>query len=832
MADGIPIPALAGFLLALVGPVAVFVAYPLALALAARCRRSVPAPGNGALPSVSLVTVVRNAAELAPRKVENALGLDYPRDRLEVVVFSDGSTDGTEARLQGYSPQGIRVFATSEHRGKAHGLEAAAAACTGEILVFSDADALLEPDALRALVRPFADGRVGGVCGQRVIERDGIHLARAQESYVEFDSWVKRLEGRLGRITSNDGKLYAVRRECYRAPDPGATDDTFVSLGVIGQGHDFVFEPAARARICVPSRDADHELERRRRIVARSLRGIYLQRAVLNPLRFGWFALGLFINKVLRRLLPLSLALLFASTAWLAQDSSFFTGFLLLQGAGCLLAAGDPVLRRLGLRGPAVKLTSRAYYFCVGQLGTLLGLADFCRGRVIERWEPKKTAHAGNGSHPDPHAQPATPGVNPPPSGTDAFRVAYIMSRFPKLTETFVLYEILALERLGIHVDIYPLLRGREAVRHPDADRLAPRVRHQRLLSLAIVGANLACLARHPVTYLRTALECLAGTCGSLRFLAGALAFFPKAVWFAREMQRTGVRHVHAHFAHHPALAALVVHRLSGIPFSFTAHGSDLHTDQRMLDRKIGAAAFALTISDYNRAFIRERCGEAAAARVSVVRCGVDVDAFSPRPPAARSGPFLVLCIAALREVKGHRHLIEACRRLKERGVAFDCHLIGDGPLRGDLEERVAAADLGAHVALHGALARGDVLDWLARADVLVAPSIMDARGRREGIPVACMEAMASGLPVVASRISGIPELVEDGRTGLLFPPGDADALANVLAGLSRDEPLRRRLGGAGRAKVLAEYSLRTNAARLAGMMRGQGNYGKETDNH
>jgi len=396
-----------------------------------------------------------------------------------------------------------------------------------------------------------------------------------------------------------------------------------------------------------------------------------------------------------------------------------------------------------------------------------------------------------------------------------ALTVAYVMSRFPKITETFVLSEMLALAEQGVRVEVFPLLREVEAVEHPEARELVRRAHYRPFLDLDILRANLHFLVRAPRAYLGTVAQVLLRTAPSPNFLAGALAFLPKSVLFAREMQRAGVDHVHAHFANHPALTALVVRRLTGIPFSFTAHGSDLHVDQTALSWKIAQADFAVTVSHYNVEFVRERAGAATAAKLRVIHCGVDSTRYArEREPA--SPPFEILCVAALREVKGHRHLLEACRLLCERGLDFRCHLVGGGPLARRLADEVRRLDLGEHVRLHGPLERGRLLERLRAAHALVLPSIQDKAGRREGIPVTLMEAMSCSLPVVASRISGIPELVEDGRSGLLVPPGDAPAIADALARLAAEPELRARLGRAARERVQRDFDLAAGARALA----------------
>jgi glycosyltransferase involved in cell wall biosynthesis len=396
--------------------------------------------------------------------------------------------------------------------------------------------------------------------------------------------------------------------------------------------------------------------------------------------------------------------------------------------------------------------------------------------------------------------------------------MAYIVSGFPKLTETFVLYEMVALETAGARVEFYPLRRVREAKMHLEATRWLERAHLEPHVSWPIIAANLGTMVRHPVRYWTTCFALLRRTWGSARFFAGAVIYFPKAVYFARHMKAAGVGHVHAHFANHPAAVAWTIHRLTGIPYSFTAHGTDLHRDRRMLGDKVAAAAFVVTISEYNRRIILDECGASANARVIVIHCGVDMQVYQPRPLPARSPdpaePINIFCVATLHEVKGQTYLLEACRRLAERGIPFACHLVGDGPDRTRLARQAEEGGIGDRVRFRGWLTRDEVRNALSEADVVAAPSVQ-TRISREGIPVALMEAMASGVPVVASRLSGIPELVQDGDNGLLVEPADVEGLAGALERLQRDDKLRRRLGAAGRDTVEREFNLRRSADLL-----------------
>ena len=418
------------------------------------------------------------------------------------------------------------------------------------------------------------------------------------------------------------------------------------------------------------------------------------------------------------------------------------------------------------------------------------------------------------------------------------------MSRFPKLTETFVLYEILAIEKLGVQVDIYPLVgkhdttsqragaglwakfweytRGRSGVgvSHAGAAELTARANYHSFLSWAILWANLRFLFRKPVTYISTLLRLIRATWPSLNFLMGGLCVFPKSVFFAERILKTGVTHIHAHFANHPAAAANIMHRLSGIPYSFTAHGSDLHRNRRMLAEKVADAAFVVTVSNYNRRLIEDHCGDTARDKVVVIRCGVDTGVFQPVSRERRTEPtpsvFSLLCIGTLHEVKGQTHLIDACSVLHDRGMHFQLNFVGDGPDAEALQSQAERLGIEDAVVFHGRKSREQVVDLLNSTDAVVTPSVPTSDGRREGIPVVLMEAMACGLPVVASRLSGIPELVHDGECGLLAPPGDADALADAVQQLYCDQGLRARLGQRGRERVRREFDLYINAAQLA----------------
>jgi colanic acid/amylovoran biosynthesis glycosyltransferase len=393
-------------------------------------------------------------------------------------------------------------------------------------------------------------------------------------------------------------------------------------------------------------------------------------------------------------------------------------------------------------------------------------------------------------------------------------RIAYIMSRFPKLSETFILNEVLAMLARDVEVKLFPLLRTSEAVVQPEARRLADGARHVPFLSAAVLGSQIYFLFAHPRRYVATLAAIVRGTWGSPNYLLKGLAIFPKCVHSARLMQKDGIQHVHCHFSSHPALAGFIVRRLTGIPFSFTAHGSDLHVDRHMLCQKVIEASFVAAVSTYNKRLIERECG-GSLSKVRVVHSGIDSSQFVRNGQRMTPEPFRIVSVGRLEPVKGQQYLVEACRLLLSEELEFHCELIGDGPERARLTALVDALGLGERIHFAGPRTHDYVISALQSAHVLVCPSIVTADGRREGIPVVLMEALATETAVIASEISGIPELVENGRTGLLVTAGSAEEIASAIKRLAADPDLRTQLGAAGRAKVMQEFNISGTVDRL-----------------
>jgi colanic acid/amylovoran biosynthesis glycosyltransferase len=291
------------------------------------------------------------------------------------------------------------------------------------------------------------------------------------------------------------------------------------------------------------------------------------------------------------------------------------------------------------------------------------------------------------------------------------------------------------------------------------------------------------------------------------------LFYFGEAILVWGECRRRGLRHLHAHFANVGSEVALLAARFGGAgwSWSFMMHGSTELFDEtpHRLPEKIRRARLVVCNSDFTRAQLMKLVGREQWQKLQVVRCGIDAGAFSTRRRGT-PGPLHVLTVARLVPGKGHALLLEALAKLRSRGVKADATFVGDGPERAGLERLVEELGLERQVRFAGAVGQDELPRWYERADAFCLPTLA------EGLGVVLMEAMAAGLPVVSTRVMGVPEVVEDGSTGLLVAPGRADELADALERLAASRELRERLGRHGRLRVEREFDVDAAAARLA----------------
>jgi len=391
-------------------------------------------------------------------------------------------------------------------------------------------------------------------------------------------------------------------------------------------------------------------------------------------------------------------------------------------------------------------------------------------------------------------------------------RILYVVSQFPSLSETFIVRELQALIDRGVDVRILSLKTSRERIVQPQAAALLDRVLHpasrwrtlsksfrvalrQPTLSLRFLGMMLRELWRRPST------------------LAKSVVAIGRALGRIDEIRAFSPQLLHAPWATYPTTVAWFLSRLLELPFSFTSRAHDIFIEDHMMTGKLENAALAVTITEHNVRFMDRWMPAPGAIPVHVVHSSLNLSEL----PFARNGrlPRKLLSVGRLVPMKGFDTLLVALAELHTRGVGFSCTVIGEGPERARLEALRRELGLEALVEFPGAMAQSEVVRHMTESTLMVLPCVVAPNGQSDGIPNVLMEAMATGLPVVSTRISGIPELVEDGVSGCLVAAGDATALADSVQALLDDPGQRDSFAEAGRRKVERDFDVRIEAGRL-----------------
>ncbi len=401
----------------------------------------------------------------------------------------------------------------------------------------------------------------------------------------------------------------------------------------------------------------------------------------------------------------------------------------------------------------------------------------------------------------------------------EAPRLAYLLSQYPKLSEAFIIREIRGLRALGFHIDVASVNAPDRGADGLTAEEVEERERTYYVKRHGLRGAlpaHLRTLLGRPGAYLRGWRAVLRHGGLDLRALFYHLMYFTEALMVGVWLAERGQRHVHAHFGMQASTVGLYVKRVFGTGLSITVHGPDVFyaVERYLLADKVREADFIATISHYARSQLMRVSPHRHWHKLVVSRLGVDPQRFAPRPFRAAPEVFEVICVGRLTPAKGQHVLVEAVHRLVGEGRRLRLRLVGDGEDRASLERQVAELGLTEQVVFEGAVNQDRIRDLYAAADAFAIPSFA------EGIPVVLMEAMAMEIPCVTTWITGVPELIRNGVDGLLVAPGDGDALAAALARLMDDPGLRQRLGQSGRQRVLAEYDLGRNVARLGEIFR------------
>ena len=410
--------------------------------------------------------------------------------------------------------------------------------------------------------------------------------------------------------------------------------------------------------------------------------------------------------------------------------------------------------------------------------------------------------------------------------------IAVLLKGYPRLSETFIINEILLLEQLGFKLHIFALRNPGESKVHDNVQRVRAPVTYIPdyfwPYFTVFLKANLKLFCNRPGVYWKSFR--FAAWRSLRQWSSSTIKRFSQAAYLVQNCMRAEqearqhgdlvrAAHLYAHFSHGPTTVAYFAARLTGLKYSFSAHAKDIYLQEHdFLREKIRRAFFVTTCTEYNKNYLQE----VAAPRGVVLRCyhGLDLDAFSlPVKPECEAAPRL-LSIGRFVPKKGFPVLIRALHALRQQGQAFHCDLIGGGELKEELKALIAALDLQECVHLHGAMAQHELFDYYRRADLFTLACEVQSDGDRDGIPTVIVEAMAMGLPVVSTNISGIPECVEDGVTGILVAEKDSAALASGIAALLRDAERARQYGRAGRLKVERDYDALRNVERIGNALR------------
>jgi glycosyltransferase involved in cell wall biosynthesis len=412
-------------------------------------------------------------------------------------------------------------------------------------------------------------------------------------------------------------------------------------------------------------------------------------------------------------------------------------------------------------------------------------------------------------------------------------QIGYILRSYPRLSQTFILNEILALEQIGVSIQIFALTHPHEKVVQARVNQIQAPVHYldeatgPRPLGM-ILKENAKVARLHFKGYIRSLFYLALNKRIDKGYIASnRWSCFLQAVYLICLLdlikQRTDKKmdHLHAHFAHDPALVAYLVHIVTGIPFSFTAHARDLYqVPARVLTDRIAEAQGVITCCRANLDYLK-RIAPAEQSKLSLIYHGVDLKDFQPvTDPGASSVPKrpLILSVGRLVEKKGFQDLLQALLIVKGRGAHFHCDIYGDGPLCHELEEWIEEHGMAAEVVLNGERTQQELISIYQNATLFVLTPVQTEDGDRDGIPNVLLEAMAVGLPVITTAVAGISELVENKQDGLLYQPHDVEGISAGIIELLSSENERRQLGSAAAKKIVEQFDIAQAAHQLKGL--------------
>jgi len=362
----------------------IYFGYPVILVLLGFLRRSGLLKKGDNIPKVTLIITAHNEGKIIREKIENTLSLDYPKDKLEIIVASDGSTDETNEIVAQYENRGIKLDRLFERKGKTAAQNEAVLKSSGEVIVFSDADALCARDAIKKLVRNFDDKRVGCVCGElKYTNLSGNVAGKGENLYWKYEKFLKRKESQVSSLLGVTGSMYAVCRALYVPLEEYIISDFVEPLEIVKNKYKVVYEPEAIS-FHKTSADMKTEFKRKTRTVARGIRGLISEGELLNPFKYGIFSIQLISHKLLRWTVPLFLIGLFVLNLFLWDNGNIYRSLLIFQIVFYLSALIGWLFELIGSK---IKLFYIPYYFCMVNLAALIGWFKYLTGQGEVIWE-------------------------------------------------------------------------------------------------------------------------------------------------------------------------------------------------------------------------------------------------------------------------------------------------------------------------------------------------------------------------------------------------------------------------------------------------------------
>lgn len=396
-------------------------------------------------------------------------------------------------------------------------------------------------------------------------------------------------------------------------------------------------------------------------------------------------------------------------------------------------------------------------------------------------------------------------------------KIAYILSQFPETHETFILREIIELKKNKINLELFSLKKCKDKVIHPQAQEFIKQTHYSSLLSFNIMKALFYFIWNKPIECMRLVHYLIRLNFSSLEFLIKSLAIVPISLFYAKLMRDLHITHIHAHWATIPTTSAVIVSRILGIPFSFTAHAWDIFLPNPMLKEKVLCAEFVATCTGYNKNYLDSLLYYKENDKIILNYHGID---FETLPEAHKDiDDNLIFSAGRLCEQKGFPYLIEACAILRDRGHQFKCIIIGEGPDRKALTSQIELLGLQKFVTLSGMKPQSYIFDMFNKARMFVLPCVISRNGDRDGIPNVMIESLAMHTPVVSTTVSGVPEIIKNNITGITVEQRNSQQLADAIVRLINNPGLAYDYTINGRKLVEAKFDIKRNVRELVSIL-------------